>query len=416
MKRMTIKWLIGMMVVALTGIIFLQVLWMKNALDIRNEWFDRSVNESLVQVSARMELLNDAFWVREAIAPPVPPGVHSRPFPRGLGRLHSFAEVGSSGRGDTLSYRYRFSSPQRTRPGPLTYFSSSEGDSVSEVRIEVISLDSVISDWEHRVEHTVSLQFDSLIIAPDDSLIVIHQRDLPGKIGRRVERLKNIAGKMAVEVYTENPIDDIDTALIHSLLAEELGSRGIPISYEYGIFSGDSLLLQTPAADTGSLQKGYATRLFPNAIYRTDHYVKMYFPGRKSFVLQTFLGIAFLSLVFCSFILAVFVMSIYYILNQKKISEMKSDFINNMTHEFKTPLATISVATDTIVNPRVLEDPERIRHFTGIIKKENQRMNHQVETILQIARLDRRDFEFRFAAADLHEIIDKAVSTISLQV
>jgi two-component system phosphate regulon sensor histidine kinase PhoR len=103
-------------------------------------------------------------------------------------------------------------------------------------------------------------------------------------------------------------------------------------------------------------------------------------------------------------------------MNQKKISEMKSDFINNMTHEFKTPLATISVAADAIVNKKVIDDQLKVKHFVEIIKKENLRMNQQVETILQIARLDKSDFEFNFKVHDLHDLIDRAVQGMNLQV
>ena len=95
---------------------------------------------------------------------------------------------------------------------------------------------------------------------------------------------------------------------------------------------------------------------------------------------------------------------------------MKSDFINNMTHEFKTPIATISVATDSITNAKVLGDPERIMYFAGMIKKENIRMNRQVEDILTIARLDRKDFEFHWEPIDAHELIKDAVQGITLQV
>ena len=95
---------------------------------------------------------------------------------------------------------------------------------------------------------------------------------------------------------------------------------------------------------------------------------------------------------------------------------MKSDFINNMTHEFKTPIATISVATDSIANEKVVHDPERIKYFAGMIKKENARMNLQVEDILTIARLDRKEFEFQWETIDVHELINDAVQGIALQV
>ncbi|MCU0410616.1 MAG: HAMP domain-containing histidine kinase, partial [Bacteroidales bacterium] len=115
-------------------------------------------------------------------------------------------------------------------------------------------------------------------------------------------------------------------------------------------------------------------------------------------------------------ILSTFALSLWFIITQKKISEMKSDFINNMTHEFKTPIATISLAADTITNNKVISDEEKVRHFAGMIKKENARMNRQVESILQIATLDRPEVEFDFSETDIHEVITKAIETVGIQV
>ena len=96
---------------------------------------------------------------------------------------------------------------------------------------------------------------------------------------------------------------------------------------------------------------------------------------------------------------------------------MKSDFINNMTHEFKTPIATISLAADTITNPKVINDENGIRHFIGMIKKENSRMNKQVETILQIASLDKKEIEFRFEeGTQFIQSFSRAIDTIEIQV
>jgi two-component system phosphate regulon sensor histidine kinase PhoR len=122
------------------------------------------------------------------------------------------------------------------------------------------------------------------------------------------------------------------------------------------------------------------------------------------------------SLFFSLFILSTFALSLYFIVRQKKISEMKSDFINNMTHEFKTPIATISLAADTIINPKIINNDASIRHFISMIKKENNRMNKQVETILQIASLDKKEIEFRFESVSMHNIIKYAIETIDIQV
>jgi two-component system phosphate regulon sensor histidine kinase PhoR len=93
---------------------------------------------------------------------------------------------------------------------------------------------------------------------------------------------------------------------------------------------------------------------------------------------------------------------------------MKSDFINNMTHEFKTPIATISLAADTITNPKVIKDESSVRHFIGMIKKENSRMDKKVETILQIASLDKKEIDFTFENISLHGTIQRAVETIDI--
>ncbi|RMF19862.1 MAG: sensor histidine kinase, partial [Bacteroidetes bacterium] len=117
-----------------------------------------------------------------------------------------------------------------------------------------------------------------------------------------------------------------------------------------------------------------------------------------------------------SIIMGCFAYTVWVIFRQKKLSEMKNDFINNMTHEFKTPIATISLATDSITSPVVAGDPSKVRRFADIIKQENQRMNNQVERVLQMAAIDRGDFQLKLSDVNLHEVIARAVDNISLQV
>lgn len=95
---------------------------------------------------------------------------------------------------------------------------------------------------------------------------------------------------------------------------------------------------------------------------------------------------------------------------------MKSDFINNMTHEFKTPIATIAVAADSLLNEKVYADPEKVRYFSGMIRKENLRMDRQVEDILTIARLEKKELEFSWETFDIHEILTEAIDSINVQV
>jgi two-component system phosphate regulon sensor histidine kinase PhoR len=119
---------------------------------------------------------------------------------------------------------------------------------------------------------------------------------------------------------------------------------------------------------------------------------------------------------FTLIILLTFAITIYVILKQKKISEIKTDFINNMTHEFKTPIATISVAVDSIENEKTLANPTHIKYFTDIIRKENIRMNTQVERVLQMSLIDKNDFNLNLQPVDLHRTISRAVENIKIQV
>jgi two-component system phosphate regulon sensor histidine kinase PhoR len=114
-------------------------------------------------------------------------------------------------------------------------------------------------------------------------------------------------------------------------------------------------------------------------------------------------------------IIAAFYVTVKSLLNQKKLSEIKSDFINNMTHEFKTPLATISLAVDALKNEKVQASPEKARYFTGIIKEENIRMNKHVETILQAALMEKQELQLQLTPLHVHEIIQYNLDNFQLQ-
>jgi two-component system phosphate regulon sensor histidine kinase PhoR len=119
--------------------------------------------------------------------------------------------------------------------------------------------------------------------------------------------------------------------------------------------------------------------------------------------------------IFTLIIFAAFYLTVNTMLRQKKLSEIKNDFINNMTHEFKTPLATISLAVDAMKNEKVLSDKEKMNYFSSIIKEENQRMNRQVETILKAALLDKQEVSLMLKPIHVHEVIKDIADNFTLQ-
>jgi len=139
-------------------------------------------------------------------------------------------------------------------------------------------------------------------------------------------------------------------------------------------------------------------------------------PHAKKLIWRSMTWFIIGAIVFTVIIVTAFFLTVRALLKQKKLSEIKSDFINNMTHEFKTPLATISLAVDALKNEKVINDREKMNYFTGIIKEENKRMNKQVETILQAALLDRQEVQLNLKKLYAHDLITSALNNINLQV
>ncbi len=139
-------------------------------------------------------------------------------------------------------------------------------------------------------------------------------------------------------------------------------------------------------------------------------------PHAKSFIWQSMTWFIVGAVLFTLIIMCAFFITVRALIKQKKLSEIKSDFINNMTHEFKTPLATISLAVDALKNEKVSGDKEKMNYFTAIIKEENKRMNKQVETILQAALLDKQEVQLNLKKLHAHEMINSALNNIHLQV
>jgi two-component system, OmpR family, phosphate regulon sensor histidine kinase PhoR len=168
-------------------------------------------------------------------------------------------------------------------------------------------------------------------------------------------------------------------------------------------YTKHAIPLESP---TGSMSEGISPQEF----------LVILVPHAKSFIWKSMTWFIVGAILFTIIIIAAFFLTVRALLKQKKLSEIKSDFINNMTHEFKTPLATISLAVDALKNEKVIQSREKMDYFTGIIKEENKRMNKQVETILQAALLDRNEVQLNLQKLHGHDMITVALNNINLQV
>jgi len=242
------------------------------------------------------------------------------------------------------------------------------------------------------------------------------------KLDNKAKKIQDFIKQMAIAIETKPaPIQQrINKRTLQATLGKSFADKGINLPFEFAVFipSNDTNHMPIRSAgfnsDDNSAQ--YKVSLFPNDLFRKPDLLLVNFPDQKTHVLKSLSLLLLGSVLFTLIIILSSGASIVVMIRQKKISDIKTDFINNMTHEFKTPIATISIAADSITNPRVIAEPDKIRNFTRIIKEENSRMNTRVEQVLQMALLDSRDFNLRPAPIDMNNLIDKAVGHYRLQI
>jgi len=196
---------------------------------------------------------------------------------------------------------------------------------------------------------------------------------------------------------------------------KELFKRGINYHYEFGILN-DGILTKVHSKHF-SLDKDkfkfYRYKIFPDNTGMTKYELVLAFNKNELFKHES-MRIQFLSDLLMAVILLIYILTIYFIIRQKKISEMKTDFINNMTHEFKTPIATINLITDAMKSPRVMSNEKMMNHYLNMLKQENKRMLNQVENVLNMSVLDKIDKKLEISPVNVHEVLDKAIDHINL--
>lgn len=206
---------------------------------------------------------------------------------------------------------------------------------------------------------------------------------------------------------------DINVSMLEFLLRSEFEKRNIAADFEYGVYDCSSKKMKygdyVPLQATG--EKITAKRLptWSNHAY----YFGVQFPNREAHLINQ-MGIWSFSSMVLLLVILFFGYTLFVILKQKRLSEIQKDFINNMTHEFKTPISTIAVSTEVLKNPEIVNHPERLLSYTTIIEKENIRLKHQVERVLQMAKLDKEKIGLKKEKVDVHQIIRDAIQNSAL--
>ena len=201
---------------------------------------------------------------------------------------------------------------------------------------------------------------------------------------------------------------------IQRLMEKELGERGLNTPFEFAVYSKNlATKIRTRNFELNH-KTTYGIPLFVNEDLDTRYELYVDFSEKGKEVLSTILGMAILSLVFTSVIVLAYASALSQLFKQRQISQIKSDFINNMTHEFKTPIATINLALDALKNPKVADNKDFLTRYLKMIRDENRRMHAQVENVLRISKLEKKQLDLPKERVKLHEIVEDAISHVSL--
>ncbi len=235
------------------------------------------------------------------------------------------------------------------------------------------------------------------------------------ELNNSVLPLKNLITQVSSNYYVVNMEDVIDAGQLEFFLYKEFEELAMNIDFEYAIFdcSSDEMVYGNYCSysnagepeDLGKLPK----------LDQLTYYFGVKFPNRPSYLVGKMQRVFIFTIILLLSILF-FIYSIFVIIRQKRLSEMQKDFINNMTHEFKTPISTIRVSSDVFLNHEKIQSDPRLYKYANIIKEQNLRLNNQVEKVLQIAKIEGDSFELQKEALDLHELINNVIRSNELKV
>ena len=363
MKKHTI-WLLAIMLgITFAGLLYMQVLYMKNIVTLRDEYFSQGVTRSLYEVSRMLErsetkkfLMNDAFQT-SGMVPNINMSLNAN-------LSNSYSKLSVSGIDTVISPTNEpFSSAGLQQPVSLR--------------------DRIRSQY-------------------------IYQRALLDEV---VIKIISQSGNLPIA-------ERADSTIVSDALKTQLAANGITLPFEFAIVNRmGGIVYNTSGYDSeqSNPNNTFTQALFPNDSRTHLNYIKVYFPDKRDYI---FHSIKFLVPSFFLTILFL-LLSIYTIIvdfRQKKLTEMKNDFINNMTHEFKTPISSISLAAQMLNDNSVRKSPTMLEHISTVITDETKRLRFQVEKVLQMSIFDRQKATLRIQEIDVNSLINSVVNTFKLKV
>ncbi len=364
------------MSLALLGLILLQSFWISNAYRVKEKHFDQLVQESLTEAIYDIQRNETMNFIQDEM---------------------------ESSQFDTTYYT----------PSEEFYF-----DTV--IHFELDTGTGIYYSQDFKISHNMEggeVRTDISVMAQHGIKSDPNYYQNP-EILDKLTRRKNFISELVSQMFITPDFEKrINPHILEKFVDKSLSEQGIHAHFEFAVNKwNNQLAYKSSGFKTDKKTKYYHIRLFPEDIFDNSSYLSIFFPNRTNFIIRSlgFMGVS--SSILTLFLIFAFTITLFIVFKQKRLTDMKSDFVNNLTHELKTPISTISLASQMLNDKSIAPSDKNYDRISGIITEESKRLGYQVERVLQMAKFDQGDLKLQFKEVSIHEIIESVIANFILQV
>ena len=400
------------MTIAMVGLISFQIYWINSAIRVHEESFNQNVHEALNQVVNHLEKREVYYAATNSF--------NFNKFWNLQPNMDSMFFAQRSMNSNRPAHRINPIQNNTESWNAIVEFEDSFNIGNQHITVSYKINDRVVPDPNEILERNISETQQVDVDIQLDTFEWVHE-----EIQKNIEKVAE-RSQMVTIVLDElmNPNKTIQRRIpkkeLESLMDEALNGKGINLDYEYLVYNNRdgnvyySNYLNTHQRDLG--ESDITVSLYPNDIIGPQTLLTISFPDQFGFLLKQIWFTLSSSFFLVLLIIFSFSYAVMTIIRQKKLSEMKNDFINNMTHELKTPISTVSLACQALQDQEIARNENFLDKYVRVIDDENNRLGQQVEKVLQMARLEKKDFKLNMERLDIHEIIENAIENTKLLV
>ena len=377
---MSKKWiwiLASFMGVAMTGLLFFQAYWIKNAITVKERQFNQLINKTLFEIANEVQKQETVHHIIDEINP-----------------FYFDSTVGFYDTEYAIEhdfYFYQKTSGQNINANISVYSSDT-----------FVIIDNEKDNYSNRNTNTSNTRYP---LAPN----------LRKRIVERKIFVNNVLSKM----FRLNPdIEDrINPKKLEIIIRQLLNHNGINLDYEYAVSKWNTILaFSSNNYSDNADSEYYKIQLFPDDFFSKSNFLTIYFPLKKNFIYKSLGYMALSSIILTLIIVISFTLTLYIIIRQKRLSEMRSDFVNNMTHELKTPISTIFLASQMLGDKSIPNKSKNIDNLSAVITDESKRLGYQVEKVLQTTIFNKGKLNLKLKETDINKLLTGVINNFSIQI